>query len=103
MNYMLIKKIIEEILKNHACPECKTPYLEQDMILHTNAKLKSIDLTLTCSKCSLSWIVRADVYMWWTRIESDLVENKSKINDKDIITLSRKLKWNVNISDIFNK
>jgi len=51
---MLIKKIIEEILKNHACPECKTPYLEQDMILHTNAKLKSIDLTLTCSKCSLS-------------------------------------------------
>ena len=100
---MLIKKIVEEIIKNHTCPECNNIYSEQDIILSTNINKKSVDLALTCSKCSLHWIVRADVYMWWVNVESDLVKDNSKINDQDIIDLSKKLKWNISASDIFNK
>lgn len=103
MNYVLIKKIIEEIIRNHTCPECRSSYSEQNVILHTNTKTKSVDITLTCSKCSLSWMVKADVYMWWANVESNLWESKNKINDKDIITLSKKLKWNINIADIFKE
>jgi len=121
MNYKLFKWVIDSLTKNFKCDACKWS-INEDSIDIIWAAWNTVNLSITCPHCQKQSIVRAEIawtYIWgikdinflkekliqilkWIWVNKNIKNNRDiKINDEEIINLSKTLKSDkISVKDI---
>lgn len=117
MNYLILKNIIENVVKNFLCPACHVHIAEQDLEV-VWAAWNTVNVSVKCPSCNKNAMIKTEV----AQIDFQNIENgqlpqalknafqhqkiletkrKTLIQDEHIVELNKHLKDINEASDLF--
>ena len=103
MHYMVLKSIIDTMIKNFSCRECEHHIQEEDVRVH-GIKDEALQLVVICPECKSQTHMKAEVKMMRQAHAHAHAQPKkqSQISDKDIVELQKELQDHPSVQDLLN-